>query len=124
MTDVQLFDAYNGLNANQSDSDGSGTSDDTDIADVVANALKPLSDQIAGLQAKINSQEDLELENLAVLIGNSAKYPGLDSESAKQLGVEKLKELAANCAESFGVSPLVNMGQKDDTYSAPTDTPE
>ena len=56
---------------------------------------------------------------------NSGKYPGLDEESAKLLGLEKLKEMAANCGVSYGVSPMVNnKSNTDEAFQAPSDMPK
>lgn len=130
ISDADLLAQYNALQADQSDSDGGGAGDDKGIAEVVANAVaeatKPLTAQIEGLQAKMNSADDAELDRLADLVGNSDKFPGLDVEGAKKLGVDTLKSMAANCAPAFGVSPLVNAGQSgaDERFSAPSDMPE
>ena len=130
ISDADLLAQYNALQADQSDSDGGGAGDDKGIAEVVANAVaeatKPLTAQIEGLQAKMNSADDAELDRLADLVGNSDKFPGLDVEGAKKLGVDTLKSMAANCAPAFGVSPLVNAGQggADERFSAPSDMPE
>lgn len=130
ISDADLLAKYNELQANQSDSDGAGAGDDKGIADVVANAVaqatKPLTEQIEGLQAKMNSADDAELNRLADLVGNSDKFPGLDVEGAKKLGIDTLKSMAANCAPAFGVSPVINAGSQgaDEQFSAPADMPE
>lgn len=124
MDDQALFDAYSQLQANQSSNEGAAAAgDDNGIAAVVANALKPLSDQIEGLQAKLNATDEAETNRLADLVANSGKYPALDADSAKLLGVDKLKEMAANCATAFGLSPLINHST-DGANAAPVDMPE
>lgn len=118
MTDDELFAKYNEhLQANQetgNDSDDNGASDQ--IATAIENALKPVADKLESLEGTINAQADKDLEKYAETVANSGKYPGLDADSAKSLGLEKLKEMAANCGSSFGVSPVFNSGSKDDKF--------
>ncbi len=52
MDDAQLFDAYNQLQANRSDDGGNSAGDNEAIAEVVANAVAPLVEQIEGLTTK------------------------------------------------------------------------
>lgn len=128
MDDQQLFDAYSQLQANQSGSEGNDAGDDEGIAAVVANAVTaataPLAEQIEGLQAKINSADEAEVDRLAGIVANSGKYPALDADSLKLLGVDKLKEMAANCAPAFGLSPVINAGQAGAESTVPADMPE
>lgn len=125
LSDEQLFEAYNQLQANQSEGDNDSASDDTTgIAEVVANAVAPLVEQITGLQAKLNSADDAELISIADIVGNSDKFPGLDVEGAKKLGIDTLKSMAANCAPAFGVSPVVNNNAVGDAHKAPAEMPK
>jgi len=127
MDDHQLIEAYNKIQANQSDSDDNGANDDNGIAEVVANAVseatKPFVDQVQSLQAQLNSAGEAELNKLAGIVANSGKYPSLDAESAKLLGVDKLKEMAANCQPAYGLSPVANQFV-DTGSSVPADMPE
>lgn len=128
ISDADLLAQYSALQANQSDSDDDGATDDNgDLAQVVANAVatatKPLVEQIDGLQAKINSADEAEVTRLAELIGNSDKYPGIDTDTAKTLPVDKLKEMANNCMPAFGLSPTIN-ASTDEAHSAPAAMPE
>ena len=130
LSDEQLFEAYGKLNVS---SDEPAPKDDPKddpapeglegVAEIIANALKPMAEQIASLQAGVTATEEAEVDKLATLVANSGKYPLLDADSAKLLGVVKLKEMAANCSPAFGVSPLLNNGQKDD-FAAPVDMPK
>lgn len=119
LSDDQLFAAYNKL---QPEPDGPD-----DIATVVANAVtqatQPLTEKIDGLEAKLNSADDAELNRLAELIGNSDKFAGLDVEAAKKLGVDTLKTMAASFESAFGVSPMVNNGNTDEGFQAPAEMP-
>ena len=125
LSDDQLFDAYNQLQANQSGSDDKGASDESGDAGLVANALAEIAAKIEGLEAKMNSAADTELNAAAELIGNSDKYPGLDTEAAKKLGLDTLKSMAGNCSQAFGLSPVVNAGSgRDESQCAPTAMPE
>ena len=130
LSDDALFSAYNELQVSQSDSEGNGgeaeanASDETGIAEVVANALKPLAAQIEGLQSQLNSSDEAELDRLAGIVANSGRYTALDSDSAKLLGVDKLKEMAASFEPAYGLSPVINSGGVDDSFKAPSDMPQ
>lgn len=123
LDDAQLLAKYNELQAIPVVGDGEGASDDKALAKVVASALKPIADKLEGLEATINAQSTADLEKFAEIVGNSDKYPGIDADAAKLLGLGKVKEMAANCGSSFGVSPVVNTG-KDSASAAPADMPE
>jgi len=105
ITDADLLAKYNELQASQeSGDDGEGEA----VAQAVANALKPVTDKLDSLEQKFNSQDDQEKDELAELIGNSEKYPGLDKDAAAALPLETLKGMAANCQTSHGVPLTVN----------------
>jgi hypothetical protein len=123
-SDADLFKAFQGLHANQSDSSDKAATNDEGIAEVVANALAPLADKLASVEAKLNHTENAELDRLAGIVGNSDKYPGLDTEGAKKLGVDTLKSMAANCASAYGVSPVINAGAIGEDQTAPASMPE
>jgi len=122
ISDADLLAQYNQL---QSNSDGAG--DDEGITAIVANAVtaatKPLAEQIDSLQAKLNSDADAELIRLAELIGNSDKYPGIDNDAAKLLGVDTLKGMATNCRDSSGIPGMAPINNND-AQSVKTDMPE
>lgn len=128
-SDDELFEAFQGLQANQSDSDDNGAPDNGALATVVANAVaaatQPLADQIGNLQTKLDSADVAQLDTLAGIVANSGKYPGLDADSAKLLPIDKLKEMAGNCQTAFGVSPIVNAGSgQNNVPLAPVDMPK
>jgi hypothetical protein len=79
----------------------------------ITNAMKPLTDKIDGLEAKINQTGEAELERLAGLIGNNEKYPGIDAAAAKKLGVETLTSMVANCTPAHGIPDLSLVGNND-----------
>lgn len=121
LDDDALLAEYNKLQANQSDG-GDNKDKDTgsDFATVLANALKPMTDEIAGLKADIKANTDSELQEYADIVGNSDKYPGLDADGVKKLGLDAAKVLAANCGSAYGISPLTNAeGGQDEAYAAP-----
>ena len=119
ISDDDLLSKYNALQANQNSSDDDDASDNTaDLAAVVANALKPLTEKLDGLEAQINSNETAEAARLAELVGNSDKYPGLDVKVAKELSLDALKSLAAACEQSHGIPlTLVSNRTNDDDKS-------
>ena len=125
LTDDQLFKAYNDLQANSDSDDDTGEGDVAAVvANAVAGAIAPLTEKMDALEGKFNATDAKEIDDLAELVANSGRYPDLDADSAKLLGVDKLKEMAANCGESFGI-PLNNSAQgKDDKFAAPADMPE
>ncbi len=116
LDDDQLLVAYNELQANQSNSDDENASDEqgAELADVVANALQPLADEIKDLKQKLNAKDDDELSKLADIVGNSDKYKGLDADQAKALPLETLKTMAANCSTSTGL-PVGLINNDDDS---------
>ena len=105
MTDEELMAKYNELQANQSDAIGNGSGDDkADLAELIASAVKPLAEELASVKLQLTANKDVELDELATLIGNSDKYAGIDADSAKKLGVDTLKAMAANCTPAHGLS--------------------
>lgn len=127
MDDDALLEAFEGLQANQSEGDDTGAGDDKGIAEVVANAVeeavKPIADDLASLKANMNSQHEADVEKMAELVGNSDKYPGIDIEDAKALPVDTLRKMAANCGTAHGIPLHVNDGSSAES-TVPTDMPE
>ena len=123
-SDNDLFKAYTQLMASEELPDGEDAEVAPDLAGVVANALKPLTDKLAGLEAKLTANDDAEVTRLADIVANSGKFPGLDAESAKLIPVAKLAEMAANTQQAYGVSPIFEANGSDDTFAAPTAMPE
>ncbi len=120
ISDEDLMAKYSAFLANQNSSDGGDDAGDhaAEHADVVTNAIKPLLEKLDGLEAKINAKDGEELNRLADIIGNSDKYPALDADAAKKLGVETLKSMAANCVPAYGIPlSVVNGGKSDDDDS-------
>lgn len=125
ISDDDLLAKYNELQAAQnSDAGADGDDDNTGLADVVANALKPITEKLDGLEAKINKQGTQEADQYAETVGNSDKYPGLDVEAAKKLPVDTLKGMAANCAPAYGVPLTVVNGGKDGDANKSFDMPK
>lgn len=125
LSDEELMAKYDELRANSSEGAAAEGEGDSSVAAVVADALKPLVDKLDGLEAKMNQGDQMKLDELAGIIANSGKYPGLDADSAKLLGFEKLREMAANCGSAFGVPLTANMGEgADEKFAAPADMPE
>jgi len=122
LSDVELMDAHAKINVNE---EKLPAEDDvaTVVANAVAEAIKPLGAQVEALQASQAASGIAEITSLAEIVANSGKYPGMDVDSAKLLPVDKLKELAANCSPSFGLSPVINSGGQDDQFAAPADMP-
>ena len=124
LDDAQLLEAYTALQANQSSDDTPATDDNSQLADIVANAVAPLADKIGELEGKLNAKAEDEKSGLVEIITNSGKYPGLDAESAKLLPTDKLKEMAANCTPSHGLPFSTNQDNSNDIFDAPADMPK
>lgn len=121
ISDADLLAQYNQLQANQSERDGDDAGDDTaGIADVIANALKPVTEELAGLKAQMNADTDKVHADLVAIIANSDKYPGIDEETAKLLPIDKLREMSANCGSAHGIPMHVNSGESGDSAVATT----
>ena len=86
--------------------------------------MKPITTQIEGLSTKINADAQAKIDEMATLVGNSDKYPGIDVEKAKTFDVETLKTMAANCQDSFGIGFTGNANDDGGGYNAPTTMPE
>ena len=116
ISDEDLLAKYSEFQAAQNSDAGAASGDDTGLAEVVANALKPVMEELGELEAKINQNDAAEIDRLADIVGNSDKYPGLDVDAAKKLGEDTLKGMAANCVPAHGVPlTVVNGGKDDDT---------
>lgn len=124
LNDVALFDAYNQLQANQSDGDDAGDDTGDDLSEVVTNALVPLAERLDSIEAKMNSQASDEHDKLAKIVGNSDKFPGLDEEAAKKLDTQALKSMAANCGEGYGLPLDVHNDAASDEFAAPAEMPK
>ncbi len=74
-----------------------------EITAAVAAAVKPLSDKVDALAVKANEANESELNELAEFIVNSKKYPSLEVDDIKRLGIEKARSMAANCRTSHGL---------------------
>jgi hypothetical protein len=125
VSDADLLAQYNELQANQSEDDGDGAGNDNaaDLADVVANALKPVTKELAGLKAQMNAQTDKDHADLVAIIANSDKYPAIDEETAKLIPIDKLREMSANCGNAHGIPMTINSGDSGESTIA-TEMPE
>jgi len=126
LSDDELMVQYNEmLQANQSTSDDAPATDEKSLlADIVANAVAPVLAKIGEIEGIVNAKAEGEKDELATLIANSGKYPGLDVDSAKMLPVDKLKEMAANCSTSYGLPLSTNAGGAATQFNAPTEMPK
>ena len=125
ISDDDLLAQYNELQANQSEGDGDDAGNDNaaDLATVVASALKPVTEELAGLKAQMNAQSDADVAKMAELVGNSDKYPGITAEVAKDMPLDTLREMSANCGTAHGIPMHVNSGYSGESTVA-TEMPE
>lgn len=121
MTDEQLLEAHSKLTANAAGGQGQeGAADNAKaIADAVANALKPLQDEVSSLKGIVNAKNDSELEALSAKV-ESLKI-GINKEQAKALGLEAVKGIltANNVQVGFDVSVGNFKGDKADEMQMP-----
>jgi len=110
------------LIANNTGDDGDGAETDKDkdvdgIADIVLNAvskaMEPALTKISDLEKQINSNSNKELDDLATFIVSSKKYPELDVDNIKSLGLDKAKAMAANCGTSYGIPSTMQINNKE-----------
>jgi hypothetical protein len=120
LSDEELIAKYNELQEEKHNGDGK-KEESGDLAEVVANALKPISEELKELKAEIAANADSKKAELVELVVNSGKYPGLDAEGAKALPEATLKEMAANCESAEGLPLAVNF---DDSKLFDFDMPE
>lgn len=85
-----------------------------EIKTIIANALAPVSQKLGEIDDRVSSFEGRDIEEMAVLVGNSKKYPGLDVEAAKRLDRETLKKMAANCKTAYGINAGDPLGAGED----------
>lgn len=121
MDDDSLLSAYTKLNSS-SDSDDTGATNES-VADVVANAVKPLLDEVNSLKTQLTANAEAECEKLADVVVNSGKFAGLDKEAALALPEATLKSMAANCQVAHGIPMHVNAGEGRKS-NVPTAMPE
>lgn len=123
ISDADLMVKYNEMQTKQNESDDGQPAGD-DLVTVVANAIKPLSEEIAGLKTKLNAVDAAEVDRLVGIVTNSGKYPELDDVAAKTLPVETLKKMAGNCGTAHGIPFFNNTLNQAPKFGGPDDMPE
>ena len=121
LDDTALFVAYNELQANSSEGEGDNAGKETAaIAELLANALSPITEKLNSLESQINNSSNEELDQMAKLVSENDLYPNMDEATLKTLPVATLKAMAANCQSSHGLPlTLVNSEKKTTTYAMP-----
>lgn len=126
LSDEQLVEKYNELQANKLAEAANPADDDTATAEVITNAVaaavKPLEDKITGLEDKLTANDEEERTKLVTIV--VAGESGLDEEGCKKLSTENLKVMAAKCGTGYGLDLNVNQGGQDEGFDAPADMPE
>ncbi|WP_228461646.1 hypothetical protein [Paracoccus liaowanqingii] len=94
----------------------SETLDKLDIAGAVANAIKPLTDNLAEMQTNQKAKDDAELAGHVAAI---VKANILDEDSAKELTLNAARKLAerAKPGKAFGLSGAPLTTNADDEFS-------
>jgi hypothetical protein len=118
ISDADLMAKYNqALIANNGD-DGS---DKKGVAEIVANAVKdamaPLTEKIGSLETQLTANSNKELEDLSQFVVSSKKRPEFDLDGLKALGVDKVRDIAANCGFSAGIGSTMHVNDNEsDTF--------
>lgn len=153
LDDDQLLAAYNKLTANSDESEeiktlkaeikanadkkakdeaeakanaeNDGDGGDPKIEDVIANIMKPLTDQMATLTSVVNKTADEEVDNLVDGLSNHDAYKAISKDELKKLDVNTLKTMTSHIAPSYGINGhMANNNGADDEFAAPTEAPE
>lgn len=123
LDDTALFTAYNELQANSFVSDGDNAGKDTAaIAELLANALSPITSKLESLEVQINNSSKEELETMAKMVSENDLYPNMDEATLKTLPIATLKAMAANCQSSQGLPLTIVNGARP--VAAVYDMPE
>lgn len=125
LSDDQLLAKYNELQANDDTPPAdNGNNDDVDAVTAAVNAaVTPLVEKVDAIETRLNANTNAEVDDLASTVATSGLYPNLDVESAKQIPLETLKGMAANCKTSVGLghhlAPNSESGGNGASYDAP-----
>jgi hypothetical protein len=123
LTDAELVDKYQAsFTVNKEEE--KKEEKNTDIGEIVANAVKPLFETVKALSLKVNAKEDADKTAMAELVGNSDKYPSITVEQANGLPTETLKGMAASLGDAYGIPLTTNSEGGEDGFAAPSDMPE
>lgn len=74
-----------------------------DLGELLANALKPLTEKIDGFETELKANKDKETDDLVSLIVSSKKFDPMTSEVIKSLPISTIKDMAANCKTAHGL---------------------
>lgn len=91
------------------------------VENAVSTAITPLNEEISNLKTSITANSDKELDELAISIVNSKKYPSLDESDIKSLGLDKAKAMAANCGISHGIGTTMHVNDEPETFKTNVD---
>lgn len=127
ISDDDLMAKYNeALVANQGDNNADGQGDIAEIVNnAVSSAMKPLNEKIDGLESQLQANSNQELEELAQFVVNSKKRPEFDLEGLKALGINTVRNIAANCGHSTGIGSTAHINDDQDSeFTVNTDVSE
>lgn len=113
ISEEELMQKYNEAIVSNSE-EGKGD-DETEMSEVVINAVKELRQELKDFKGVFETNAKKELSSIAELIVNSGKYPELDAKDIKSLGIEKAKAMAANCTPSYSIGSTMQIN--DDNNS-------
>jgi len=124
ITDAELtVELTKALTANK----GDDTQDKNgNLAELLANAMKPLNDRFDKMETQLTANTDKELSELADFIVNSKQRPEFDVDGIKSLGVDKARAIASNCgfSNSIGSTMHINNSESDTFKTNVDDLPE
>lgn len=124
ISEADLMAKYNeALIANNK---GDDTQGGDKVAEIIANALTPLTKKISDLETQLTANSDKELEELAQFVVSSKKRPEFDLDGLKALGTETVRSIAANCGFSSGIGNTmhINNTESDNIVTNVDDLPE
>lgn len=113
-TEEQVLEAYQTMVANQANESVKAKGDEsmaTTIAEAVANAMKPIQEELGSLKDQLSKTEKSEKSKMVEAIVNSAKYPDLSAEDLSMLKDEKIRDMYAKAIPSYSLpftAPVTN----------------
>jgi len=124
LDDQALLAEYNKLQGNQTDVTVPGAPANQASDALVADALTKIASRLDAIEARTTTAIDTELNSLAQKVVDSGKYPGVDLDTAKKLGVNSLQTMVASITPAFGIPlTVVNSSATDKNSVASLEMP-
>jgi hypothetical protein len=98
LDDDALFAAYNELQAD------AGKDEGPSLTDTIADLLKPMTEQIAAINTRLDAGPARQKEEQIETIVNSAKYAEFDKDALATMPDAAIATMAANCQTSMSLN--------------------